>query len=100
MLTDVAATKEEDLPAGHNVQLVSPEALYFPAWHETHTLKDPWYPALHLHLSLSLLAAGESAFASQALHVLLAVAPDVAEYLPATQAWQVNMELAPSAAEK
>ena len=73
MLTDVAATKEEDLPAGHNVQEALPaESLYVPALHPVHVSPfPPVKPTLHLQSSSLALLVEEVESSGQLIHVVL-----------------------------
>ncbi len=78
-------TAVEDVPDTHSVHTAAPvNVLYLPASHAVHVLPPgPVDPALQMQLVEAELAADDQAFNGQALHVALADAPTVTEYVPA-----------------
>ena len=77
-------------PDEHGTQLESPlMLLYVP---EEQLVQPPPFgpvwPALHAHAAEEMLPAGEWALASQAIHVVLRVAPGVLKYFPTSHSVQ------------
>ena len=95
VVATVAARFEEYVPGPQSVHATEPVALlYFPVAHAEHMPSGPVYPALHggkMHAALAVLAAGEFVPTRQPTHVVTAVAPVVAEYVPAAQSVHVAL---------
>jgi hypothetical protein len=87
----VAPTAVEYIPEAQSVHMEGPvDFLNFPATQAEHTPPSgPVDPALQVQLVTAELPAGELEFDIQALHVELAEAPTVVEYIPAVQFEQV-----------
>ena len=94
----VAAGIVEYFPATHGVQAAEPVAtLYVPAAHVEHMPSGPVYPALQadtMHAALDVLALGEMKPESHPRHDATAVAPTVAEYVPAGQLVHASLPVA------
>jgi hypothetical protein len=88
---DVAATAPEYVFAPQSVHVADPvDALYFPVAQFAHVPPSgPVHPALQMQLDKVELATGELEFVGQVLHVVLVVAPDAIEYVPAPQSEHV-----------
>ena len=89
----VAPASAEYLPASQSVHSALPvPALNLPAAQSTHAPPSgPVEPALQTHADAPALPVGEEELAGHASHVVLAVAPSAAEYLPASQSMHVSM---------
>ena len=81
----VAPSAAVYLPVSQSVHAALPApALNLPAAQSTHAPPSgPVEPALQMHADAAL-SAGEKELAGHASHVVLALAPSAAEYLPAT----------------
>ena len=82
----VAPSAAEYLPASQSMHAALPApTLNLPAAQSTHAPPSgPVEPALQMHADAAALSAGEKELAGHASHVVLALAPSAAEYLPAT----------------
>jgi hypothetical protein len=88
---DVAATAPEYVFAPQSVHVPTPDTgLYFPTTHKVQSDGPvPDDPALQVHNAKVPLPDGELEFVGQVLHVVLVVAPDAIEYVPAPQSEHV-----------
>ncbi len=94
----VAAGIVEYVPATQAVHAPEPApTLYVPAAHVEHMPSRPVYPALQaetMHAALDVLAIGEMKPESHPRHDPTAVAPTVAEYVPAGQLVHASLPVA------
>ena len=94
----VAAGIVEYVPATQAVHAAEPApTLYVPAAHVEHMPSRPVYPALQaetMHAALDVLAMGEMKPESHPRHDATAVAPFVAEYVPAGQLVHASLPVA------
>ena len=99
----LAAASEENVPAGHTIQLVPPGGLKLPTGHGT---QDCWglsaYPGeQRVVQAVEDVAPGERVTVScgQSMHALLEFAPSAALQLPSGHSWHADTLSAPWSSE-